>query len=129
MKSFKFLAGICCILFLFIIGCKPKKFIYKSPPHYNFSQVLTDNLDLKIKEISGVIWDNHNDMFIVHNDEKGILYYLDRDTKGIIKEFHFNDAKGDYEDIAMVKNDVYVLRSDGALFRIVTDSAGTKKTF
>ena len=128
MQRFKFLAGMCCILFLFIC-CKPKKFIYKSPPHYNFSKVLQDKLDLKIKEISGVVWDNHNDVFIAHNDEKGILYYLDRDTKGIIKEFQFSDTKGDYEDIAMVKNDVYVLRSDGALFRIVTDSTGTKKSF
>lgn len=130
MQRFKFLAGIYCILVLFIIGCKPKKFIYKSPPHYNFSQVFTDKLDLKIKEISGIVWDNHNDVFIAHNDEKGVIYYLDRDTKGIIKEYQFSDTKGDYEDIAMVKNDVYVLRSDGALFRIVTDSStGTKKSF
>ena len=132
MQRFKLLAGpfyISCILFVFIASCKPKRFIYKSPPHYNFSQPFIDKLDLKIKEVSGIVWDNQNDEFIAHNDEKGIIFYLDRDTKGIKKEFVFSETKGDYEDIAMAKKDVYVLRSDGELFRIVVDSTGKQKTF
>src|SRR5258705_2228845 len=102
MQRFKLLAGpfyISCILFVFIISCKPKRFIYKSPPHYDFSKVFRDKLDLKIKEISGIVWDNQNDEFIAHNDEKGIILYLDRYTKGIRKESVFSEATGDYEDI------------------------------
>jgi len=132
MRRFKFLAGpfyIVCLLFIFLIGCKQKKFIYKSPPHYDFSKSFKDKLDLKLKEISGIVWDNQNDEFIAHNDEKGVIFFLDRDTKGIKKEFVFNQSKGDYEDIAMVKKDIYILRSDGELFRVVTDSTGNKKTF
>jgi uncharacterized protein YjiK len=111
-------------------GCKAKKFVYKSPPHYNFAQPFSNKLDYRIQEISGVVWDNINDEFIAHNDEKGTIYYLDRDTKGIKREFEFNMAKGDYEDIAMVKKDVYVLKSDGELFRIVSDSTdGKQKSF
>ena len=132
MQRFKLLAWpfyISCILFVLIISCKPKKFIYKSPPHYNFSQVLPIKLDLKIKEISGVVWDNHKDQFIAHNDEKGTIFYLDKNNAGIVKEFQFSTSKGDYEDIAMAKNDIYVLRSDGVLYKIVTDSAGSQKSF
>jgi len=132
MQRFKFLAGPCyifCVLFVFFISCKPKKFIYKSPPHYNFSKTFNDKLDLKLKEISGIVWDNQKDEFIAHNDEKGMIFYLDRDTKEIKRDFQFNTSKGDYEDIAIAKNDVYVLRSDGMLFRIVTDSLGKQKTF
>ncbi|HEU5168310.1 MAG TPA: hypothetical protein VFU29_22345, partial [Chitinophagaceae bacterium] len=132
MQRFKFLAGTCYFLFIvsvLITSCKPKKFIYKSPPHYDFSTPFRDKLDLKLKEISGIVWDNQNDEFIAHNDEKGIIYYLDRDTKGIKREFVFSDTKGDYEDIAMAKKDIYVLRSDGKLFRIVTDSTGKQNTF
>ena len=132
MQRFKLLAWpfyISCIVFVFIVSCKPKKYIYKSPPHYNFSTVFRDKLDLKIKEISGIVWDNQNDEFLAHNDEKGIIYYLDRDTKGIKREFVFTLSKGDYEDIAIVKKDIYVLQSDGKLFRIVTDSAGKQNTF
>src|SRR6187401_2321738 len=132
MQRFKLLAWpfyISCIVFVFIVSCKPKKYIYKSPPHYNFSQPFIDKLDLKIKEVSGIVWDNQNDEFIAHNDEKGIIFYLDRDTKGIKKEFVFSETKGDYEDIAMAKKDVYVLRRDGELFRIVVDSTCKQKTF
>ena len=132
MQRCKFSDGLCyisCFLIVVTVSCKAKKFIYKSPPHYNFAQPFTDKLDIKIKEISGIIWDNHKDEFITHNDEKGTIFYLDRDTKEIKKEFKFNEAKGDYEDIAIANNSVYVLRSDGALFRIVSDSTGNQKTF
>jgi uncharacterized protein YjiK len=112
-----------------IFSCKPKKYVYKSPPHYNFSQSLPIKLDLHLKEISGVIWDNHKDEFIAHNDEKGTVFYLDKNNGGILREFKFSEEKGDYEDIAMVKGDVFVLRSDGMLFRIVTDSTGNQKSF
>jgi len=132
MRRFKLPAWpfyISCILFVFIISCKPKKFIYKSPPHYNFSQPLRDKLDLKIKEVSGIVWDNQNDEFVAHNDEMGIIFYLDRDTKEIKREFVFSETKGDYEDIAMAKKDIYVLRSDGKLFRVVADSTSKPKGF
>ena len=132
MQRFKFLAWsfyTVCVLLIFLISCKPKRFIYKSPAHYDFSKAFGDKLDLKIKEISGIVWDNQNDEFIAHNDEKGIIFYLDRDTKGIKREFVFSETKGDYEDIAMAKKDIYVLRSDGKLFRIVTDSIGKQNTF
>jgi len=86
-------------------------------------------LDIRIKEISGIVWDNHNDEFIAHNDEKGTIFYLDKNNGGIVKQFQFSASKGDYEDIAIAKNDIYVLRSDGMLFRIITDSSGTPKSF
>src|ERR1041385_4468820 len=125
MKRYNFLVWMFCLFFVFMIGCKPKRFVYKSPPHYNFSQSQILKLDLKIKEISGVVWDTHNDQFIAHNDEKGLLYFLDRGTAAIIgKPFQFNDSKGDYEDIAMIGRDVYMLRSDGALYKIASDSLG-----
>ncbi len=132
MQRSKFLAWpfhIISALFIFLISCKQKKFIYQSPPHYNFSKYFSDKLDLRIKEVSGIVWDNQNDEFIAHNDEKGIIFYLDRDTKGIKRQFVFSETKGDYEDIAMANKDIYVLRSDGKLFRIVTDSTGKQNTF
>lgn len=132
MQRFKFTVTAfysLMISFVFLFSCKPKKFVYKSPPHYNFGQVLPLKLDLEIKEISGVVWDNHKDVFIAHNDEKGTIFYLDKNNAGITKRFQFNTSKGDYEDIAIANDNVYVLRSDGMLFRIVTDSSGVQKSF
>ena len=132
MQRFKLLARTCYFLFIFFVlsvSCKPKKFIYKSPPHYDFSTPVTFKLDLRLQEISGIIWDNHKDQFIAHNDEKGSVFFLDRGAGTIMGEpYVFNPAKGDYEDIAIIGADIYVLRSDGTIFKIVTDSLGNRQT-
>jgi uncharacterized protein YjiK len=97
----------------------------KSPPHYYFKEgsMFVDKLDLKLKEISGVVYDAKSNEFICHNDEKGVVYFLDRETKMIKREADFA-GKGDYEDIALVKGSIYILRSDGMLTKILTDSTG-----
>ena len=133
MQRTKFSREGVALLMIFVMlatGCKPKKYVYSSPPHYNFSQPFSNKIDLKLQEISGIVWDTRNDEFIAHNDEKGILYYLDRDTKGIKREYTFNQSKGDYEDLAMVKpGDIYILKSNASLYRVVTDSTGKQNSF
>lgn len=106
-------------------GLQAKTKIIKSPPHYNFSEVQTHKLDLKLKEISGLAWDRDRDEFLAHYDESGKLFLLDRETKAIKPggEYSFG-AKGDYEDIAIYKGVPYVLRSDGMITKIIRDSAG-----
>lgn len=102
-------------------GTKVRKI--QSPPHYNFGQVFTHKLDPKLKEISGMAWDNKKDEFIVHNDESGKLFYLDKETKAIKAEHPFGE-KGDYEDVVVINSVPYVLRSDGLVLRVDTDSTG-----
>ena len=109
--------------FLMLAACKQRIKYAKSPPHYNFQEGFTDKLDLKIKEISGVVYDPKNNVFICHNDEAGKIYFLDRETKMIKEEISFA-GKGDYEDIALVKGTIYILRSDGLITKIMTDSTG-----
>ena len=127
MKGLNFFSKIVLPILSIVIlinSCKAKKFVYKSPPHYNFAEDFPDKLDLHLKEISGIVWDNNKDEFIAHNDEMGKIFYLDKDTKIIKKEFQFSEKKGDYEDIAIAKGIVYVLRSDGMITKIITDSTG-----
>lgn len=106
-----------------IAGCKQRIKYFKSPPHYDFKTPFIDKLDLKIKEISGIVWNKDNSEFIAHNDESGKLFFLDRETKLIKSEVPFA-GKGDYEDLALVNGVIYVLRSDGLLTKIVKDSTG-----
>lgn len=116
------------VLIVFLFSCKPKKYFYKSPPHYDFAHPVPFKLDLKLREISGIVWDTHNNQFIAHNDEFGGVYFLDRSAGAIMGEpFVFNQTKGDYEDIAMIGSDIYVLRSDGAIFKIGIDSISGKR--
>ncbi|MBI5371240.1 MAG: SdiA-regulated domain-containing protein [Sphingobacteriales bacterium] len=107
-----------------IAGCSNVKLRkIQSPPHYNFSVVYTHKLDPKLREISGLAWDNKRDEFITHQDESGKLFYLDKETKIIKAEYKFA-GKGDYEDVAVINSVPYVLRSDGLITRVLRDSAG-----
>ena len=108
---------------LTLMGCKQKMRMIKSPPHYNFSTVFTDKLDLKLKEISGIAWDSKSNTFLAINDESGNLFVLDKETKLISAEYLFGD-KGDYEDVAILNGIPYMLRSDGTIFKFIKDSTG-----
>lgn len=114
------------VLIFTICGCHEKKRIIKSPPHYNFGEVFTNKLDIKVKEISGLVWDTKSNEFLAHQDESGKLFVLDKETKTIIKEYAFA-GKGDYEDISILNGTPYVLRSDGMITKIVKDSAGSMR--
>lgn len=50
-------------------------------------------------------------------DEKGILYILNYLTTTIEKKIRFAE-NGDFEDIAYDGTNIYILRSDGAIFKI-----------
>lgn len=110
-------------LIVLVVSCRPQKRILKSPPHYSFSEVFTEKLEAKLKEISGLAWDSKKNEFLAHNDETGKLFYLDRDSKAIKEEYVFG-GKGDYEDIALMNGIPYILRSDGLITRVIKDSAG-----
>lgn len=78
-----------------------------------------------LKEISGIAYFGENKIACVQ-DEKAIIYVFDTEKGKVISEYDFG-KNGDYEDIAIVKNDAYVLRSDGNLFKIKNFAAHPKK--
>ena len=128
MSRLKFLAGFIITTLLITVlvsSCRQKVRVLKSPPGFNFSAGLVHKLDKKLLEISGIVWDSKNDEFIVHNDEDGVIFFLEKETKLIKvgREFRFA-GKGDYEDIALVNGSPYILQSNGSLIRIAKDNTG-----
>lgn len=117
----------CMVAFVAILsvntGCRPKTSILQSPPNYNFSEVFSEKLDLKLQEISGLAWDHESNVFMAVNDELGKIFFLDKETKVITGEYIFGD-KGDYEDVAVLNGIPYILRSDGMITRFVKDASG-----
>ncbi|MDZ4793719.1 MAG: SdiA-regulated domain-containing protein [Bacteroidota bacterium] len=103
-------------------GCRSKTRVLKSPRHYNFSTPMTNKLDLKLKEISGITWDSKMNVFLAVNDELGKVFFLDKENKLITSEFEFG-GKGDYEDLAVLNGIIYVLRSDGMITKLIKDSS------
>ena len=109
--------------FVFTSACHRKKEVLKSPPRYDFSSPLVTKLDIKLREISGIAWDSKKNWFFAINDESGKLFLLDKEKQNIDSTYIFG-GKGDYEDIALAKGILYILRSDGMITRIDQDSTG-----
>src|SRR5262249_20656543 len=107
------------VLMMTISGCKPKTIVLKSPPGFNFQVYQSKKLDLKLREISGIVWDKKRDIFIAEEDEGGNVYILDK-SEALMNTFPF-EANGDYEDIALVDTTAYILRSDGTIFKCLVN--------
>jgi len=91
--------------------------VEKGFPAYSFESpqnriVLPDTL----REISGVTCIDSLTLGCVQ-DENGILFIYDLVNREIKNQFTF-ELDGDYEGLARVGNDMYILRSDGAIFEI-----------
>lgn len=70
----------------------------------------------QLREISGLSYYNKNSLLCV-NDEKGVIYRYSLKKKEISNEYDF-DYPGDYEGIEVVDSLVFVLRSDGKVYKV-----------
>lgn len=77
-------------------------------------------LPLQLREISGLAY--HNGKILCVQDEGADIYTFDPETKKVTGSYTFGQ-KGDFEDIAVVKNTAYLLKSNGNLLEI-TNFAG-----
>lgn len=80
------------------------------------------DLPRELREISDLTWVGEHTLGCVQ-DEKGILYLIDA-RDGRLRAAHPFGPKGDYEGVARVGAEFYVLRSDGMLLRLTTRGAG-----
>ena len=69
-----------------------------------------------LTEISGLSYLD-NDRFACVQDELGTIFIYNTATSSVEKEISFGPA-GDYEGLAIVNDNVWVLRSDGRLFEV-----------
>lgn len=87
------------------------------------------SLPYELREVSGVTTIS-NDTVACIQDEDGIIYYYDLNSASVIKKINFGDA-GDYEGLAKVDSNFYIIRSDAALFKTskVNDSTVSTETY
>ena len=83
-------------------------------------------LPKSLGEISGISY-LEKDKIACIQDEKAIIYVFDLNKAKVISEHHFG-KDGDFEDIAIVNNDAFALRSDGTLFKVENFLKKGKKT-
>ena len=103
------------IFFLIFLSCAGKKMEFKSPPGYDLNKPEKFTVPDGLNEISGIsFYEGKSDTIYAEQDEKGELFYLHLGDK-IASHVKFG-KKGDYEDIAIINEQVILLRSDGILF-------------
>jgi hypothetical protein len=75
-------------------------------------------LPLPLREISGLALDREGRLF-AHNDSDGIIYQIDYRRGVIVKQFQLGETpiQGDFEAIAVAGERMYLLTSDGILYR------------
>gem|GEM_PF-4567554 len=91
---------------------------------YNFKEGKVITLLKRLKEISGLSYDERSGHLLCNNDENGIIFIINKETGEIISEIPFAD-RGDFEGIEKVGNSVAILHSIGELYFYNWD---TKKT-
>jgi hypothetical protein len=102
-------------MMLVTAACNAQPKVYTSPPGYDLNKPQLFNMPAVLNEISGIAFLNGNNSLIyAEEDETGNLYTFRPGDKNI-RTTRFG-KHGDYEDIAVCKGYVILLRSDGVLF-------------
>lgn len=78
-----------------------------------------------LNEISGITTINQNQIACVQ-DEMETIFIYDLNKASIVKEY-LSNLKGDYEEIALVDNTMYLLRSDGVIIEHTDYTAASTK--
>ncbi|MFD0793639.1 SdiA-regulated domain-containing protein [Mucilaginibacter litoreus] len=104
-------------LFLLITACtqSQKNTPFKSPAGYDLTKPQRFRMHEDLLEISGIAFNNGQpDTVYGIEDEDGRVYYS-RLGDNEVKYTHFA-KQGDYEDITLLNNRIYALKSNGTIF-------------
>jgi len=120
-----FIIKVCSSALLFMTACQQGE-QYSSPEGYDFSSPEKILMKEALLEISGITFHHGRpDTLLAINDESGKLFFFtETDLKPHIVKFA---GSGDYEDVAVYKDSIFVLRSDGSIFSL-PDSLTQQKT-
>ena len=80
----------------------------------------------ELLEVSGLTYDPIQEQLIAINDEKGFIYYIDKENGTITDKLKFA-GKGDYEGVEFVDGIVYIIKSNGDIFRFYPDNMKVDK--
>ncbi len=118
----KILIGTSVIIAVSSQACTNKKDITQTPAGYNLSRPEKFNMPASLLEISGIcFYKGIKDTVYCIQDEEGKLFRL---AWGVKKQTNAKfGKKGDYEDVAILKDKVVVLKSNGTLFSFAVEDA------
>ena len=112
---------ILLLIFTSVLGCKYSTFDDNSLlKNYDLNGVDNTIIYLPdvLKEVSGIAHLDEN-FLLTHNDEEGIVYKINFTSGEIVSEFSIGkeEIEKDFEGIAVVHDSVYLVASNGTLFK------------
>jgi uncharacterized protein YjiK len=115
MKKLNIVYMLVAAMFVMLSGFSCTGQTYKSPQGYDLTKPVKYNMPESLLEISGIAFHHgKSDSLYAEQDEEGHVYYFRLGDKQVS---HSKFGKrGDYEDIAILNDQVILLRSDGTLF-------------
>jgi len=78
----------------------------------------TYKLPNRLEEISGIALSLHGNQLLAVQDEDGIIFAIDKASEEVVREIDFW-KDGDYEDIEVVDETVYVVKSTGTIYEVL----------
>lgn len=112
---------ISVVAFMLLMVSCTEKASFNSPPHYDLNDPEKFFIAEGLTEISGITFNNGNpDTMYAIQDELGRLYYFKPGIKSA--DYYFFGKSGDYEDVAILKGRVIILKSNGTLVMFPLDA-------
>ncbi len=102
-----------------IIACSYQKPVWESPSGYDLSAPQKHIMPERLFEISGIAFDKSDSLYGIA-DEMGTVYHIELEHKNASPVIFAKS--GDYEDLTFYHNQLFILRSDGNLFRFTINS-------
>lgn len=116
------------------LGCDESQSQSKSQSRPAFDldawSVVQWNLPKRLKEISGLAL-SADDRLFAHDDELGVIHQIDWHGGSLVKSFALGEPAihGDFEGIATVGAEFYLIASDGVLYRAAEGADGAHVTY
>ena len=89
-------------------------------------------LPMHLEEISGLAMTRDNRL-LAHNDERGVIFEIDYQKGSIVKSFQLSDmgnpVASDFEGIATIDDQIYLVTSSGRLYECREGTAGESVLF
>lgn len=104
------------VLLSLISFCQPTDIPFKKGLYNLGSPDHRYTMPPSLEEISGISWTGKGTLACIQ-DENAIIYCYSLEKEKVISEVKFG-KDGDYEDISVVKNTAYVLKSNGHIYRV-----------
>jgi len=100
------------------------------PKYFEKMQRIRFPLSKKLREISGLAMTT-DARLLAHDDEHGVIFQIDYKNGDILKEFQVGDkkVKEDFEGIAVVDQDIFLVSASGDLYRFKEGQDGDKVDF